>query len=47
MLKCYVKVDGMWVRVYELHGWYDLLCWTCTVGILATIGICLLWQVCR
>ena len=43
MFKCYVKINGMWVQVYRLHGWYDLFCWFCAVGLCTTIGI-LAWR---
>lgn len=43
MIKCYVKRDGMWVHVFETHGWYDVVCWVCAF---ATIGItaALVWK---
>lgn len=40
MFKAYVMRDGMWVKVYELHGWYDAVCWTLAIGLVTTIGIC-------
>lgn len=39
MIKCYVKRDGMWVQVFETHGWYDVVCWVCSVFMVVTIGI--------
>lgn len=43
MIKAYVKVDGMWVQVVRIHGFYDLVCWGCAF---ATVGIvcALVWK---
>ena len=43
MIKCYVKRDGMWVRVFETHGWYDIVCWACAFVMIGTVGI-LVWK---
>lgn len=43
MIKCYVKRDGMWVRVFETHGWYDVFCWVCAIVMVGTIGI-MVWK---
>lgn len=37
-MKTYVKIDGQWVRTYRKPDAYDIVCWCCWVGLLATIG---------
>lgn len=44
MLKGYVKIDGVWHKVYETNDWWDVLCWVTIVLlvvtlVVATIGI--------
>lgn len=37
----YVKVNGVWHRVYCVSGdWFDLLCWGLVIALAVTIGFC-------